>query len=336
LDDKDRTEKILGNEYATIYLNECSQIKSNSTREMIVTRLAQVCYQTVEGVESPLQLKMYYDCNPPSKLHWSYVLFVKKQEPENKAPLKNPDDYAIIQMNPQDNKDNLNAQYLESLQNLSSRMKKRFYDGGFSDAMQNQLFPDTVIDSYRILDGTLPDMVRVIVAVDPSGAGDEDNAHNDAIGIVCGGLGTDGKAYIFEDNTVKAGPKTWGTVAVNTYETRRADLIVGEKNYGGEMVRFVIQTCKPDVPFKFVTATRGKVVRAEPFSALYEQGKVVHVGHFPELEDELQGFSTNGFIGDKSPNRADALIWLLSELFSGMVAGPKSKSLDMQANGFGW
>ena len=115
-------------------------------------------------------------------------------------------------------------------------------------------------------------------------------------------------------------PGTWGKVAVNAYERHSADCIVAEKNYGGEMVWFTIQTAKQDVPFRYVTATRGKVVRAEPVSALYEAGKVVHVGYFQDLEDELFGFSTFGYIGDKSPNRADALVWLITELFPGMVA----------------
>jgi phage terminase large subunit-like protein len=91
------------------------------------------------------------------------------------------------------------------------------------------------------------------------------------------------------------------------------------------MVRYTIQTAKARIPYKSVTATRGKVVRAEPIAALYEQGKVRHVGYFRELEDELSGFSTVGYVGSNSPNRADALIWALTELFPGVVAGKRDR-----------
>ncbi len=324
LDDKERTEKILGQEHATIYLNECSQIPQAS-RDMAVTRLAQKCYVRIKGKESTVLVpRMYYDCNPPSKGHWSYRMFVKKEDPETKRPLAKPDDFACFQMNPQDNAENLSAGYLDALKSLSARMQKRFLLGEFGDSSPNALFRDEDIDKWRITNGKVPDMVRVVVGVDPSGSDDADNADNDEIGIVTAGLGTDGRAYIFEDASVKAGPKTWGGVAAGAYDRHRADVLVGEINYGGAMVGHVIQTARPRTNFKCVTASRGKHVRAEPFSALYEQGKVCHVGYFPEMEDELTAMSTNGYTGTGSPNRADALIWCLTELFAGIVK-PKTQ-----------
>jgi predicted phage terminase large subunit-like protein len=319
LDDKERTEKILGNEYATIYLNECSQIPWNG-RNMVVTRLAQLAMTLIKG-RDPVQLKprMFYDCNPPNKSHWTYLVFVKKVDPESKLPLPKPDDFASFQMNPQDNIENLSEGYLDTLQSLSPRLRKRFLDGNFADANPNALFTDENIDKWRVLDGVLPDMVRIVVAVDPSGAEDSDNADNDAIGIVVAGLGTDGNAYILEDCTVKAGPATWGRVVTSAYDRHEADIVVGEVNYGGAMVRQVIQTSRARTPFLAVTASRGKAVRAEPISALYEEGKVRHVGVFRELEDELTAFSTVGYLGDTSPNRADALVWALTALFPGIV-----------------
>jgi len=106
-------------------------------------------------------------------------------------------------------------------------------------------------------------------------------------------------------------------------------VIVGEKNYGGAMVGHVIKTASINdrIPFKEVTATRGKVVRAEPISALYEQGKVRHAGNFHKLEDELNGFTTMGYTGERSPNRADAVIWAVSELFGGIVEPRKKESM---------
>lgn len=330
LDDKERTEKILGQEYATIYLNECSQIPQGS-RDVAVTRLAQKVSQRIDGrPETLLKPRMYYDCNPPSKVHWSYKLFVQKVDPDTKKPLANPNDYAYFQINPKDNAENISDGYIATLEAMSGRLQKRFLVGEFADATPNALFPEEHIEKWRHLHGELPDFVRVVVGVDPSGSGDIDNAENDAIGEIVGALGTDGNAYLLEDCTVKAGPATWGRVAVSAYERHSADVIVGEDNFGGAMVEHTIKTARGSRPiaYKAVKASRGKVVRAEPFSALYEQGKIRHVGYFHELEDEMAGFSTVGYIGDKSPNRADAWFWVLAELFPGLVNKPRSPAYD--------
>lgn len=322
LDDKERVEKILGNEYATMAFNECSQIPHSSFL-MALTRLAQKCYQTVNGREEVLPLKVYLDANPPTKGHWTYKLFKLKQNPETRDPIKFPDQYQCMQLNPNDNQDNLPATYVASLEAMPERMRRRFLLGEFGDDNPNALFSEIAIDKWRRTgktDTNLPDMVRLVVSVDPSGSGDEDNTTNDAIGIVVAGLGTDGVGYVLEDLTVKAGPKTWGEVAANAYDRHQADVIVGEQNFGGEMVRFVIKTAHPKANFKKVTASRGKVPRAEPFSPLIEDGRVRFVGYFPEMEEELAGYSTRGYTGELSPNRADALFWALTELFPGMVA----------------
>jgi phage terminase large subunit-like protein len=315
LDDKERTEKILGQEYATIYLNECSQIPWQSVG-IAQTRLAQKVKATFEGRDiGYLKPRMFYDCNPPNKGHWTYQVFFLKRDPDSKQPLPNPDDYAYFQINPQDNAANLSDSYLATLQGMSARLRKRFLDGEFADATPNQLFTEETIEKWRHVRGELPDFVRVVVAVDPSGSGDADNADNDAIGIAVVALGTDGNAYVLEDCTVKAGPATWGNVATSAFDRHAADCIVGEVNYGGAMVEHVIQSARRGTTYKQVTASRGKAVRAEPISALYEQGKVRHVGVFRELEDELCAFSTVGYTGTGSPNRADAVVWGLTELF---------------------
>ena len=318
LDDKERTEKILGMEFATIYLNECSQIPLAS-RDVAMTRLAQKAMQIIGGAESVLVSRMYYDCNPPPKNHWTYKLFVEKRDPETKANLAAPQNFVSFQMNPESNLENLGAGYIDTLKGLSARLQKRFLKGEFADANPSALFNDECIDTWRVLDGKVPDFVRVVVSVDPSGSGDADNADNDAIGICVVGLGVDGNAYLLEDCTVKAGPATWGRVAATAFDRHAADVIVGEVNYGGEMVRHTIQTARPRTPYKAVHASRGKAVRAEPISALYEQGKVRHVGMFNELEDELCAFSTFGYVGTGSPNRADAVVWALTELFPGLT-----------------
>ena len=325
LDDKERTEKILGNEYSTIFLNEISQISYNSFLIMI-TRLAQRCFYDRNGTKQELRLKFFLDENPPSKAHWSYRLFVEKRDPETKRPVSVPENYVYLKMNPKDNAENLPQTYLDSLQGLPARQKKRFWDGDFGDATPNQLFKEEDFETWRQMDGDrLPDFVRVVVGVDPSGADDEDNADNDEIGIVVGAIGTDGNAYLLEDCTIKAGPGTWGKVACDAWERHSGDCIVGEQNYGGAMVKYTIKTVNPRIPYRKANATRGKVVRAEPFSALYEHGKVRHVGRFDDLEDEMTAFSTVGYLGDRSPNRADAWIWVLAELFPGIIRTVKKE-----------
>jgi len=328
LDDKERTEKILGNEYATIYLNECSQI-SWSAVGTVVTRLAQQVNQHVGTDTKPLKPRMYFDCNPPNKLHWTYMLFIKKVDPDSKLPLQNPNNYVSVKMNPKDNISNLSAGYVEMLEGLSPRLRARFLNGDFADANPNSLFIWETIDKWRVMDGKVPELVRVVVSVDPSGADDTSNTENDAIGIIVAGLGIDGIIYVLEDCTVKAGPAVWGRVATTAFDRHEADVIVGETNYGGAMVRQVIQTARPRTPFAAVTASRGKHVRAEPFSAMYEDGKVRHVGIFADLEEELGGFSTAGYVGDKSPNRADALVWALSALFPSAIGSTRRReSID--------
>ena len=331
LDDKERTEKVLGQEHASIFLNECSQIGWDA-RNYALTRLAQAARDSISDRE--LALRMYYDCNPPSKAHWAYRLFIENLDPETKRPIPDPDDYVSIQMNPGDNAQNLPASYLQTLQNMPARMRRRFFDGVFADATPNALFPDEILDKWRHDTGELPDWQRIGIAIDPSGAGDEDNAENDEIGIAVGALGVDGNAYLLEDLTLKAGPATWAKVATGAFERHNADFICGEVNFGGAMVEHTVQTARPNTPFRQVRASRGKVVRAEPISALMEQGKIRLAGNFPELEDELQGFSTTGYTGQGSPNRADAFVWLMTEFFPGIVnEKPKWQPLEYESRG---
>ena len=311
LDDKARVEKILGKEFADLFLNECSQIPYES-RNIAVTRLAQRVTDRATG--EPLRLKMYYDENPPDKGHWTYKMFVLKQDPESRQAL--PDgDYDFFRINPVDNTANIAENYLKTLQALPERLRKRFLEGEFRDAAPNALFRDDWLERWRNLDDELPDMLRIVVAVDPSGADDDDNTENDEIGIVVCGLGIDGNGYVLEDLTCKAGPGVWGKVATQAFERHQADRIVAEQNFGGAMVGHVIKTARPRTPFRAVTASRGKVVRAEPISALVETGKVRMAGYFRELEDELCAFTTHGYTGENSPNRADAMVWAFSDLF---------------------
>ncbi|WP_226562167.1 phage terminase large subunit [Salipiger thiooxidans] len=327
LDDKERVEKILGQEYATLYFNESSQIPWGSV-ETAMSRLAQKCALAPEIAKATgrafLALKAYFDCNPPSKLHWSYQMFRAKLKPGTKEALPNPGDYAEMLVNPTDNADNLPAEYFEVLASMSAAKRLRFEAGEWASevsgalwALEDRKAPDGKtmqgIDTLRV--ARAPEMQRIVVAVDPSGTRGDDGG--DDIGIVVAGKGVDGEAYVLEDGTCQMSPEGWGRRAVDLYHRWEADRIVGERNYGGDMVRFTVSTADKQASFKEVVASRGKVVRAEPISALYEQGRVHHVGVFPDLEDQMCNFSSSGYVGEGSPDRADALVWALTELMLG-------------------
>ena len=273
LDDRERMEKVLGMEFSTIYVNEASQVAWAGV-QILLTRLAQGVKQIINGQPRPLKLRFLFDCNPPSKMHWTFKVFKQHLDPDTGMPLSRPENYVSFQMNPIDNVANLSAEYLETLEGLTPRMRRRFLDGEFSEATPNALFDEAIIDKWRAESDDLPDMARIVIVADPSGASDDEaNADNDEIGIFVVGLGVDGNAYPMEDLTVKAGPSTWGLVLVDAYVRHGADAIVGESNFGGGMVKFVVQTAAAKrgvrVNFRMVTASRGKVQLAEPFSALY-------------------------------------------------------------------
>lgn len=309
LDDKERTEKILGQEFATIYLNECSQIPYAS-RNMAMTRLAQ---------NTPLRLKAYYDCNPPGMAHWTYKLFVEKRDPDRKTGVANPSNYAALMMNPADNQNNLPAEYLVQLQGMSEAMRRRFWLGQFADTSESALWSLELLDQQRIIDKTVPDMVRIIVAVDPSGVAGEEDKRSDEIGIVVCGLGKDGRGYVLEDLSGRMAPAQWGAAIASAFERHEADCVVAEENFGGAMVAEIVRAARPGTPYRAVRASRGKIARAEPIAALFEQQKVSMVGIFPELEDQLCAMTTAGYIGSRSPDRADAMIWGLASLFPAMT-----------------
>jgi hypothetical protein len=317
LDDKARVEKILGKEFATVYFNESSQIPWSSV-ETAMSRLAQSVKLdpaiAASAGRDHLALKAYYDCNPPSKLHWSYELFKSKLKPGTKENLADPDDYVEMQMNPVDNVDNLPPKYFDILANMSEAKRIRFERGEWGSEISGALWTPSMIDSNRMSNG--PDMRRVVIAVDPSGTSGGEGAGDD-IGIVAVGVGMDGRGYVLGDWSCNLSPDGWSRRVVEAFDHFQADMIVAERNFGGAMVESTIRTARKTAPVKMVTASRGKVARAEPIAALYEQGKVSHVGAFADLEDQLFAMTPAGFMGDGSPDRADALVWGLSEIMLG-------------------
>lgn len=303
LDEKERAEKILGNQFSTVYLNECSQIPWGS-RNIAITRLAE---------KRGLRPRAWYDANPPSAAHWTYKVFIEKRDPITNQPLANPENYASYQINPRDNAENLTDEFLAELQALPARERLRFWEGQFGDATEGALWSIELLDQQRT--DEQPPMQRIIIAVDPSGASGKEDTRSDEIGIIVVGLGTDAKVYVLEDLSIKAGPAEWSQIVTGAFDRWKADRVVAEKNFGGAMVEHVIKAGRPDIPYREVNASRGKHVRAEPIAALFEQQKVWLAGRFPDLESQMLGMTTAGYVGPKSPDRLDAMVWGISELF---------------------
>lgn len=179
------------------------------------------------------------------------------------------------------------------------------------DDVVGGLWTRDVIDAGKL--HPVPELRRVVVAVDPSGA-DGQTEGSDSIGIVVAGKGIDGRFYVIEDATCDLAPAGWGRRSVERYSAHKADLIVAERNFGGAMVESVIRTADPRANVKLVTASRGKSVRAEPIAALYEQGRVTHAKGLDALEDQMMQMTLSGYVGLGSPDRVDALVWALTEL----------------------
>lgn len=212
-----------------------------------------------------------------------------------------------------DNASNLAPTFLKAVKDKyeGTRLGRQELNAEILDDLPGALWTRDAIDGHRVREA--PELQRVVISIDPSGTkGTSDDG--DEIGIVAAGLGVDGRAYVLADRTCKLSPDGWGRRAVNAYYEFAGDRIVAERNFGGAMVEHVIKTIDKNVAYKEVTASRGKVARAEPVAALYEQGRVSHVGSMPELEDQMCQIAPEGYVGDGSPDRADALVWALTEL----------------------
>jgi len=333
LDDKDRVEKILGQEYSTLYLNECSQIPYSSV-VVARTRLA----QQVEG----LKQRAYYDLNPGGANHWTNLEFGKHVDPISGVALSDPDNFQRAFISPEENAINLSEEFLDSLRNLPTKQRKRFFEGEYIEEIDGALWTIELLDQHRA--ETRPDLKRIVVAIDPSGSSGDEDKRSDEVGIIVAGVGEDGIAYVLEDLSGRHGPggdTGWASIAVSAYERWGADAIVAETNYGGAMVKEVVRARGAHIPFREVRASRGKHVRAEPIATLYAQGKVRHYGRFPRLEDQLLAFSSAGYTGDRSPDRADAMVWAISDLFPSLTATEKAKlkppmTMRTYTNAQGW
>ncbi|MGY4312863.1 DNA-packaging protein [Bradyrhizobium sp. JR3.5] len=226
------------------------------------------------------------------------------------------DDVVVTRGTTFENAANLAQPFLNAIRARyeGTRLGRQELNAEILDDVQGALWTRDMLERARFA-GTVPDLKRVVVAIDPSGTGGQEDG-GDAVGIMVAGLGADGFGYVLADRTIKASPGIWGARAVAAYHEFKADRIVAERNFGGAMVQHVIRTVDPDVPYREVTASRGKIQRAEPIASLYEQNRVRHAGGFAELEDQLAAMTGEGYLGEGSPDRADALVWALTELMT--------------------
>lgn len=315
LDDKERVDKVLGREFATLYFNEASEIPYQSY-QVALTRLA----QTVEQVDGrPLPQKVYVDLNPTTRNHWTYRLWIDGVEPEEQADVDRSR-YAHLIMNPTDNIANLSADYIAELEALPERQRKRFFHGEYTGDVEHALWRrDHFKRVQRNERGALPtELIRLVVAVDPAVSNE---TGSDETGIVAAGVGKDGCGYLLQDDSGRYRPEEWARRAIALYEEFSADRIVAEVNQGGDMVEHTLRAQGYGGAFEAVRASRGKVTRAEPVAALYERGKVFHVGRFEGLEDQMCSFTSDfdrkaqGY----SPDRVDAAVWAFTSLFPSMT-----------------
>jgi len=194
-----------------------------------------------------------------------------------------------------------------------TRLGRQELDAEILDDVPGALWSHGLIDAARVA-AAPGELVRIVVAIDPAVSSSETA---DETGIIVAGRGANGHGYVLADASGHHPPAEWARTAIAAYRGNRADRIVAEVNNGGDMVVATLRMVDPDVPFAAVHAARGKIARAEPVATLYEQGRIHHVGAFAALEDQMCAFSadfdraTAGY----SPDRVDALVWALTDLF---------------------
>lgn len=321
--DSSNVDKVLGKEYATVYGNEVSEV-GFEIREQVLTRLAQ---NVKQANGRPLELREYVDLNPTTTAHWTYRLWIQGEHPATGKAVDR-DRYRSIFINPTDNRANLPPSVFTTLSELSERQRRRFLLGEYSADVDEALWRRGMIQRLQQVPGP---MDRIVIAIDPAVSS---QIGSDETGIVAVGIkGARGttQGYVLEDASGKFRPEEWARVALSLYHEMRADCIVAEANQGGEMVESVIrameaQTRASPARVKLVHATKGKAIRAEPIAALYERKLIHHVGEFPALEDQMTAFTTDfdrraqGY----SPDRLDALVWAMTELFPPLAVSSKT------------
>lgn len=229
-----------------------------------------------------------------------------------------------------DNAHNLATPFLEGIKKEyeGTRLGRQELYAEMLEEADGALWTTEILDACQMDKKDLPEFSRIVVAIDPAVTA---NAESDMTGIVVAGIDVNGTGYVLEDATDRYSPAEWAAKAISLYQSYTADRIVAERNQGGEMVRRTLEAEDETVPIRLVHASRGKMARAEPISALYEKGKVKHIRGLDELETQMRTWEPLGSIG--SPDRLDACVWALTDLMLNGVSNPNLRLSYSSAKG---
>lgn len=333
--DENRITKVLGNEFNTIWVNECNE--DGFTYKTVSTLLGRLRLKT-PTIDGPiLKNKMFFDCNPRFFSDWEYRAFKLHVNPEDGDAMPNPEQWVSIKLNTIHNQANLADDYIEDLSAGSRASRQRYLEGEWCDENSNALFRDSMFRDHRIPKPLVVErnnsrqqlpqetrrsieehdkgasLTRITVSVDPAVTADP---KSDLSGITVQGLGNNGHVYVLQDLSMRASPDAVCKAVVEAYRAWGASRVVMENNQGGLWLEATLRKHFPNVPLKFVNAnstTGGKASRAEPVSAQYERGIVHHVGTLKELEEQMCEFGSPAS-RRKSPDRMDAVVWGITEL----------------------
>lgn len=261
-------------------------------------------YDTFEKIDLSIREKdkmnrVILVMNPSYKTHWIYKDFVNAKR----------DDVTHIHTTYLDNRIHLSESFLAQAERTKTTNPARYrhiFMGEWLDEADGLLWTRPLIDRLRVVQA--PESRRIIIGVDPAVTS---TSESDETGIIVASTDTAGNGYVLEDLSGRYSPAQWGAIVSSAFERWKADAIVAEKNQGGDMVESIIRQHHKTARVKLVTATKGKLVRAEPIYGLYEQGKIYHVGQFPILESQMVTFNPDT---GSSPDRVDALVWAFTDL----------------------
>lgn len=329
--DENRMTKVLGDEFNTIWINECNEDGLGYSQVSTLLSRLRARNETVDG--KVLTNKMFFDCNPRFYSDWEYKAFIQKINPLDGDALHNSEQWVAFKVEPEANKDNLHEDYIDSLMAGSAASRRRYVEGVWCDENQNALFtekmfgapyrvpkPESIVTPQQTLallaqQGIVLD--RITISGDPAVTADP---KSDLTGITVQGKcrHDDGSehVYVLADHSDRYTPDAACKVITQAYKDWGASRVILENNQGGLWLEATMRKHFPSVPLKFVNAnstTGGKASRAEPVAAQYERGVVHHVGKFKELEKQMCEFGSP-VSRRKSPDRMDALVWGITEL----------------------
>ncbi len=334
--DENRMTKVLGDEFNTIWINECNE--TGLSYEQVSTLLSRLRArsETIDG--KVLRNKMFFDCNPRYYSDWEYKAFIQKINPEDGDALHNADQWIAFKVNAEANQANLHDDYLDSLKAGGAKARRRYIDGEWSDENQNALFTEAMFRDNRVprsQEIDTPERIRAMlfeqginltrttVAVDPAKS---NNPKSDLTGITVQALADDGHVYVLADYSERGSPNTICEIIRDAYTEWGCQRIVVESNAAGTWLDSTLQLVWPQAPaLKNIAATGqtgNKTERAEPVAAQYERRIVHHVGSHKELEAQMCDWGSPAS-RRKSPDRMDAVVWGITELLD--LAGEKKR-----------